>query len=260
MAGHDETVRREFAKQASTFEDPTYSFADRRLMAWILDHVPPESDAAVLDVAGGTGHLARAYAPTAAVAIVLDITEEMLGIGRREAAAGALRNVVYVLGDAARMPFVDESFDLVVSRFAVHHFDRPARQIGEMVRVCRPGGRVAIIDLVAADPALADRADRLETMRDPSHTHALPTRDLKGLIEAAGAAIAHETGHDQPLPVARWLAQAQTPAETGDAIRAELQAELEGGQPTGMRPQVLEGELHLTHRYAIVVAAKVGSG
>src|SRR3954454_996087 len=259
MSAHDETVRREFAKQASTFEDPTYSFADRRLMAWILDHVPPEPDAAVLDVAGGTGHIARAYAPTAAVAVVLDLTEEMLGTGRREAAAAALRNVVYVLGDAARMPFVGESFDLVVSRFAVHHFDRPARQIGEMVRVCRPGGRVAIIDLVAADPALADRADRLEARRDPSHTHALPADQLKSLIKEAGAAVVHETAHDQMLPVARWLAQAHTPPETGDAIRAELQAELEGGQSTGMRPQFPPGDLQLTHRYAIVAAEKRGS-
>jgi ubiquinone/menaquinone biosynthesis C-methylase UbiE len=41
------------------------------------------------------------------------------------------------------MGFVDDSFDLVASRFAVHHFERPEEQIGEMVRVCRAGGRVA---------------------------------------------------------------------------------------------------------------------
>src|SRR5436190_16508628 len=242
MSGHEDAVRREFAKQAKTFEDPTYAFADRRLMAWILDHVPREPDAAVLDVAGGTGHLARAYAPTAAVAVVLDLTEEMLATGRREPAAASLRNFVYVLGDASRMPFVDESFDLVISRFAVHHFELPARQIGEMVRVCRPGGRVAIVDLVAADPALAERHDRLETMRDPSHTHALAAGELKELLEEAGATVVHETLHDQALPVSRWLAQAQTPVETGEAIRADLQAELEGGEPTGMRPQLLDGE------------------
>lgn len=258
MSGHDETVRREFAKQAGTFEDASYAFADPRLMGWILSNVPPQPGAAVLDVAGGTGHIARAYAQSAAVAVVLDLTEEMLATGRREAAAA--RNVVYVLGDAARMPFVDDSFDLVVSRFAVHHFERPAGQIGEMVRVCRPGGRVAIIDLVAADPALADRHDRLERMRDPSHTRALPAQELRQLLEGAGAGVVHETGHDQPLSTARWLAQAQTPPPTGEAIRAELQAELEGGEATGMRPQLVDGELHLTHRYAIVVAEKAAAG
>ena len=63
-----------------------------------------------------------------------------------------------------------------------------------------------------------------------------------------------ETSHDQALSVARWLSQAQTPADVAEAIRSELQREVEAGEPTGMRPQIVDGELNLTHRYAIVVA------
>ena len=256
MTSHDETVRREFAKQAATFEDPDYAFADRRLIAWIQRNVPPEAGAAVLDVAGGTGHMARAYADTAAVAVVLDLTDEMLATGQRQAQAGGQANVVFLRGDARRMAFVDGSFDLVASRFAVHHFERPVEQIGEMVRVCRAGGRVAIIDLVAAEPALAADADRLERMRDPSHVRALPIDELRTLLEEAGAPAFHETFHDHRLPLERWLAQASTPADTAEAIRAEIRAELDGGAPTGMRPVVHDGELHLTHRYGIVVGRK----
>jgi len=73
--------------------------------------------------------------------------------GRRQAHSAGQRNVVLVLGDAARMGFLDASFDLVICCFAVHHFERPEEQIGEMVRVCRPGGQVAIIDLVTATVA-----------------------------------------------------------------------------------------------------------
>ncbi len=51
------------------------------------------------------------------------------------------------------MGFLDASFDLVICCFAVHHFERPEEQIGEMVRVCRPGGQLAIIDLVTATVA-----------------------------------------------------------------------------------------------------------
>jgi hypothetical protein len=91
-------------------------------------------------------------------------------------------------------------------------------------------------------------------MRDPSHTRALPLDQLKRLLEAAGGSVVHETGHDQALSVSRWLSQAQTPADVGDAIRTELNREVEGGEPTGMRPQTIDGELHLTHRYAILVA------
>jgi ubiquinone/menaquinone biosynthesis C-methylase UbiE len=256
VTDHGEAIEREFAKQAATFEDPSYSFADRRLIAWIQRHVPAEPGAAVLDVAGGTGHMARAYAGDSAVAIVLDLTEAMLVTGQRQAQASGQGNVVFLRGDAARMGFVDDSFDLVVSRFAVHHFVRPREQIGEMVRVCRPGGRVAIIDLVAGDPALAARHDRLERMRDPSHTRALPSGELRALLEGAGAAVVHETFHDQRLALERWLVQALTPPDRADAIRDEIRAELEGGPATGMRPLVHEGEPHITHRWAIVVAGK----
>lgn len=152
---HDEEIRREFAKQAPTFEDPGYTFADRRLLGWIQDNVPAEAGVSVLDVAGGTGHMARTYAAGATVAVVLDLTAEMLALGQRQAQAEGRRNVVFVHGDAAHMPFVDDAFDLVLSRFAVHHFERPEEQVSEMVRVCRPDGRIAIIDLVAPDPASA---------------------------------------------------------------------------------------------------------
>jgi SAM-dependent methyltransferase len=253
---HDDEIRHEFAKQAPTFEDPGYTFADRRLLAWIQDNVPAEAGARVLDVAGGTGHMARAYADGATVAVVLDLTAEMLALGQSQAQAEQRRNVVFVHGDAAHMPFVDDAFDLVLSRFAVHHFERPEDQVSEMVRVCRPDGRVAIIDLVAPDPALADSQDRLERLRDRSHTRALSVEALQTLLDGAGARAFHQTFHDHRLPVERWLAQTAPPADRAQAIRAELSDEVDGGTPTGMRPVVEGGELHLTHRYAIVVARK----
>src|SRR3954451_13648652 len=115
---HGDEITREFAKQAPTFEDPGYSFADRRLLAWILGNVPPEAGEAVLDVAGGTGLMARAYADSSSVAVVLDLTAEMVAVGQRQAQAEKRRNVVFVRGDAAHMPFVDGAFDLVLSRFS----------------------------------------------------------------------------------------------------------------------------------------------
>src|SRR3954447_14743276 len=254
---HDEEIRREFAKQAPTFEDPGYTFADRRLLAWIQANVPAEAGVSVLDVAGGTGLMARAYAAGATVAVVLDLTAEMLVLGQRQARAEERRNVVFVHGDAVHMPFVDDAFDLVLSRFAIHHFERPEEQVSEMVRVCRPDGRIALIDLVAPDPALADEQDRLERLRDRSHTRALSVEGLRTLLERSGARTIHETFHDHRLPIERWLAQTAPPVDRAQAIRAELSGELEGGTPTGMRPVVENGKLHLTHRYGILVARKV---
>src|SRR5689334_2216009 len=128
VTGHGDTVQREFSKQAASFEDPAYSFADRRLIEWILTHVPPRAGEAVLDVAGGTGIVGRAFARTAAHAVVVDLTREMLEAGKREAAAAGNRTVLFLHGVATALPFLDESFDLVTCRFAVHRFEDPARQ------------------------------------------------------------------------------------------------------------------------------------
>lgn len=259
-SAHSDVIREEFAKQSAGFEDPTYSFADPRFMRWILAHLPVEEDFAVLDVAGGTGHLARALAPLSHHAIVIDVTPEMLAVGKRAAEAAGVKNVQYQRGDAADLPFLDDSFDLVVSRFAVHHFAHPERQAAEMARVCRARRHVAIIDIVAADAERAAEYNHWERLRDPSHTEALTAMGLVGLLEGEGLSITETTHLDHPLPVSRWLAQAQATAQSGREIETALRSELNGGPATGMRPLIKDGELHLTHRFMIVVALKPDRG
>jgi ubiquinone/menaquinone biosynthesis C-methylase UbiE len=125
MPDHQDLIREEFSRQAPSFEDRRYSFGDPRVLSWILDNVPAESSELVLDVAGGTGHVARAYAAQARFATVLDLTAEMLEVGKREVDAAGVGNVVFQLGEATAMPFLARSFDLVITRFAVHHFPDP---------------------------------------------------------------------------------------------------------------------------------------
>lgn len=91
---------------------------------------------------------------------MLDLTDEMLAVGKREADAAGVRNVVFQQGRADAMPFLERSFDLVVSRFAVHHFDRPQAVLTEMARVCRADGRVGIMDIVVPEVEHVDAYNR----------------------------------------------------------------------------------------------------
>lgn len=254
---HGDLIKEEFARQAASFEDRKYSFGDPRVLAWIVDNVPAGAADLVLDVAGGTGHVARAYAELARCATVLDLTQEMLEVGKREVDAAGVRNVLFQRGEAGAMPFLDGSFDLVVSRFAVHHFPDPAPALSEMARVCRAGGRVAIMDILAAEPERAEDYNHRERLRDPSHTRALTAEQLRATIEATGLEIAHFVERDQPLPLERWLAQTKPPEEIADQLRDELEAELDGGPPTGMRPLREGDELRFTQRWAIAVAERL---
>ena len=239
---HAEAVAKAFSQQAAAFEDPRFNRLFTTDSEWLFERLPLDRDELVLEVAAGTGHVARRLAPHVRAVVALDATAAMLEQGRVQAPP----NVIFVRGDAAALPFLDGSFDVVVSRFAVHHFERPAVQLAEMRRCVRPGGRLAIADLVAEH----EEQNRLERLRDPSHTRMLTLDELKALV---GTDDVEVRGVVRPLEP--WLAQTETPAGTAEEIRAALAAELDGGAPTGFRPSRGEdGELHFVHTMASLIA------
>ena len=102
-------------------------------------------DSAVLDVAAGTGEpglTAAALVPRGSVAL-LDISAGMLRVASEKAAARGLANVHTAVGDAAALPFDDESFDAVLCRFGFMFFPRMTAAVGEMARVAKPGARIS---------------------------------------------------------------------------------------------------------------------
>src|SRR3954452_8666074 len=116
---HNDRVRAEFTKQAPSFEEPASTFADPRLLAWYRDALPLAPDRLVLEVAAGTGHVSRSIASSVRQAIAYDLTRAMLLTGQAAADDAGIRNVLFQHGDAAELPYLDESFDLVLSRFAI---------------------------------------------------------------------------------------------------------------------------------------------
>jgi ubiquinone/menaquinone biosynthesis C-methylase UbiE len=97
----------------------------------------------VLDVACGTGNVTIPAAKLAARVTGLDFAPRLLGEAR-ERAADAMVEVELVEGDAQDLPFEDASFDRVVSCFGHMFAPDHERTADEMLRVCRPGGRIAI--------------------------------------------------------------------------------------------------------------------
>jgi ubiquinone/menaquinone biosynthesis C-methylase UbiE len=252
---HDR-VRREFARQHDSFAARNSFFGSHDIAEWIAGHLLLEPGDEVLDLAGGAGHLSRALASRARRFVVLDLTPEQLAVGRRATARENIANVEFMEGDASHAPFADASFDLVMSRFALHHMAHPAVTVREAGRVCRRGGRVALIDMVApSDAATAARFNELERLRDPSHTSALSARAMEALIAAEGTIVSRDT-RDHALPVDPWLEQAHTPATDRRTVVEALERELAGGPSTGMRPDREGGRLTVTQRWQLLVARR----
>lgn len=104
----------------------------------------------VLDVAGGTGDLARQLASHVGrqgLVTLLDINASMLAWGRdRLLDKGITAPVTYVQADAERLPFVECTFDVVTVAFGLRNMTHKATALAEMRRVLRPGGRLLILE------------------------------------------------------------------------------------------------------------------
>jgi SAM-dependent methyltransferase len=247
---HARAVELAFASQAAAFEDPRSNKVFTEDVGWLFAELELDPDQLALDVAAGTGHAARWLAASVRAVVAFDVTAAMLERGQAAAAAAGLRNIVFARGDAAALPFPDGSFDVVVCRFAVHHFEDPAVVLEEMLRCLRPGGQLVVADLVA-DPDLADQQNRLERLRDPSHGRILTLAELQTLLERLGAVVTAVAARDVDRPLAPWLAHAGAPEPE---ITAILRAEIDGGSPTGMRPRDRDGEIWFSQRFGAVTA------
>ena len=136
---HDDIVRRSFRQQVGLFagDDSPFRRRPESVLSWIE---PLDAEMIVLEVACGAAHVSEVAAPLVRQVVGIDLTPELLAIGAERIGAAGLRNVLLQEGNAAALPFVDASFDLVMCRGIGASLADPRRSIAEMARVCRPGG------------------------------------------------------------------------------------------------------------------------
>lgn len=169
---HDDEIRKQFSRQAAHFNQEGRTLSSAEYLQWVVSCLKLKPDFVVLDVAAGTGHLGRAIAPMVQRVIAVDMTQEMLQQGIGEAARAGITNIIFEQGRAEELRYPDDSFDMAVTRLSLHHFTNPHPAIREMIRVCRPGKQLGIMDMVSPeDPTLDARYNRLERLRD-RHTPA----------------------------------------------------------------------------------------
>jgi SAM-dependent methyltransferase len=156
----------------------------------------------VLDVACGTGVLACAAAErvgSAGAVTGLDANPQMLAVARRKPTP-----VQWVDGRAESLPFADAGFDAVISQFGLMFFDDRVAALREMVRVLRPGGRlaVAVCDAVENSPGYAALAALLQRLFGDAVANAFrapfaigDAALLRRLCEQAGVPRAEVAAH-----------------------------------------------------------------
>jgi len=143
----------------------------RRWKRRVVQLARPQPGQRALDLCCGTGDLALALARCGAQVTGLDFNEQMLEAAGRRAAAIRLRELEvpphaarstqhaptpprFVRADAQRLPFTDDSFDIVTVGYGLRNLASWEAGLGEMHRVARPGGRLVVLEFGKPDNAL----------------------------------------------------------------------------------------------------------
>ncbi len=255
-----ERTRKAFEAQAQGFSSEGDTYADEEALAWMLADLPTSPACTALDVATGTGELARALAPRVASVVGIDATEAMLERGRKFVRQHGIANIAFQNGIVEELPFANETFDIVASRYAFHHFADPKPVLSEMVRVCKTGGHLLVIDIVVPEGASTAEYNYYEWRCDPSHTRCLEFVELQSLIRLLGTRVISSRSRDVEEGVLEWMDFSRTPEENREEILRVLNEELQGGAPTGLAPYVRDSVLYFTQRDAAVVGRKLSDG
>jgi demethylmenaquinone methyltransferase/2-methoxy-6-polyprenyl-1,4-benzoquinol methylase len=123
---------------------------DVRWRKRLAEMLPDRSSLAVLDLATGTADVLLSlfrYSGKVRAGIGLDMAENMLKIGRRKVRQKHLETSVILLpGDAVRIPFAAESFDVITIAFGIRNVQDVPAALQEMLRILKPGGRLLILE------------------------------------------------------------------------------------------------------------------
>lgn len=114
----------------------------------VVDAAGVRPGLSVLDVAAGTGNVAIRAAEAGADVVASDLTPENFEAGRKSARAYGVE-LEWVEADAEALPFDDDAFDIVTSSFGAIFAPRHQRVADEMLRVCKPGGRIAMANFAS---------------------------------------------------------------------------------------------------------------
>lgn len=149
----DNRVRQMFAGIAPKYDRMNHllSMNVDRYWRWrTVRTVKPEPELPILDVCTGTGDLALAFYRATrgrAPVVAADFCPEMLEIGeRKKKKTGVNGQLTFVEADAQTLPFPDDHFQIVSVAFGLRNVADTDRALREMTRVCRPGGRVAVLE------------------------------------------------------------------------------------------------------------------
>ena len=217
---HEALVGGQFGSRAEAYLKSAVHAQGEDLEA-VVATVRGRTDARVLDLGCGGGHVTFNIAPLVREVVAYDLSPEMLEVVARAAEERGLVNVQTEKGMAESLPFEDGSFDVVVSRFSAHHWRDLDAGLREAARVLKPGGTIVIVDTISTGVPIIDTFfQAIELLRDCSHVRNYSRSEWEAAFARAGF-MARSSGRFRlRLEFRSWVERMNTPEVQVEAIRA----------------------------------------
>lgn len=161
---------------------------DDNQLSLLLDLVGSNKYCNILDIGTGTGYLAFPLAKKYPAANVwgIDIAEKIVGKNNEYVKEKGISNLIFKPFDGLKYPFCDETFDLIVSRYAFHHFPNAADAIRQMNKIMVKGGKVLISDPVKNEKDDGNVIDNFMKVKKDGHIHFYSLDELERLFTDNG--------------------------------------------------------------------------
>ena len=153
--------------------------------------------------------------------VAYDLSAHMLDVVAQAAEARQLKNITTRQGYAESLPFADNAFDIVISRYSAHHWHDVGAALREVNRILKPGGRLIVMDVMSPGHPVRDIwLQTVEALRDTSHA----SGEWLTLINEANLIVDNLITDKLPLEFSSWVARMRTPEALVDAIRIYQQS------------------------------------
>ncbi|MAM57016.1 MAG: SAM-dependent methyltransferase [Salinicola sp.] len=218
-ADHGAVVERQFGSRAAAYLSSSVH-AQGQEFAQLRERVGAIDVPRVLDLGCGAGHVSFQLADLAAEIVAYDLSPRMLAVVSEAAGDRGFGNIRTVQGVAESLPFADDSFDVVCSRFSAHHWRDVGLALREARRVLKPGGLAAFIDVAASEQPLFDSfLQTVEMLRDTSHVRDYAPSEWAQMVGEAGLVVTSCSRQRLHLDFETWIERMRTPDVMRDAIR-----------------------------------------
>jgi ubiquinone/menaquinone biosynthesis C-methylase UbiE len=258
---HKEAIQKQFTKTAEAFS--TFAMRDTpEVLKEKVEFAKPQPTDVALDIACGPGAFALAIAPRVRFVRGVDLTPEMLRRASAYQAEKQILNAAFVRGDAEQLPFPAGTFDLVSCQCAFHHLPKPQVVLREMVRVSKPEGRLLIIDPLAPESDSKNEIyNRIEVLRDPTHTLTLRLTEFLRLFDEDGLEILRQSLRRRPRSFNNWMMRGgQAPGTKRYLETRKLMEDSIAGDRAGFSAQAQGEDIQIVHNEGLFLLTRKMAG